>query len=210
MNAKLQLKVESLIFALPDLHKDFGLNIQGCVLMSRIGQEYLKTVGVKSKIVESGFSAISWDDNGKINYLGSCGAYDSRIDSRDGVIVPEGDGLQGHLVLIIEDKYLLDLTTSQFIRPKHNFKPNSWMLGKDIYKGKGSPLDLSKSVNGVVRFDFKLPVIFKYETDSYCLEYYLVRETGWLKDVKSGTAWTDDITDCVRFLKKEYKKRLKK
>lgn len=211
LNAKLQLKVESLIFAVPALYEEFDKNIESCIFMSRLGQAYLKTVGIKSKIVESGVSVISWDDNKEINYLGSCGAYDSRLDSTDGVIVPEGDGLKGHLVLILEDRYLLDLTTFQFTRIQHNFKPTPHLLGDGIYKGgSGHPLDLSKSVNSIVRFDFKLPVIFKYETDNYCLEYYLVRETGWLKDVKSGTAWTDDITDCVRFLKKEYKKRLKK
>jgi hypothetical protein len=209
MNKKLLAKLN----ALSDIHSlvsGYELNNSSCILMSRIGVEYLKSVNVKSELLTVRVQSTSKKKNGDkfVLVIGGRNDIDSEKATELNLIQPSGSGIgfNGHLVVLIENKYILDLTSFQMERKERGLIPPSILLLELQNLGLQGPIDLgSKELKP---HHYKLRQIQKYfynVDDGINMIEYFEEENQSSSKYKNSTAFTQNVKNVVKDLKKIYK-----
>lgn len=213
-----KVKLEMAIKSFEDNGRDIVLNTNqknhnSCVFMSRIAVAYFKKIGIKAKMIECHFASVNLDTGESKG----CSRYTDKnnaIARMNGVPVITDDvsGLRGHVVVIIEDSILFDVSFGQFGYSEYFSESNKYekleMISdylREDYGNYGYPTDVES--NPVSRYDFKRKLITKFRIGQLFCEYYSIAEDEELnKEEKNSSAWIETTKPMVREFVKRFKK----
>ena len=151
--------LDHLVEAVPRAIRQAGLKPNACILASRLGIEALRVEGLRARAVPviltvgnpTYMDLLVRADPGTADEWRDAGAWGIELGRENPSNLP---GWNGHLVVVVQDRYLLDLTAHQISRPQKGIVGKAfWIEARDFARGEPCALEAGDGCTWLYRHD---------------------------------------------------------